>query len=279
MQVTSTSDQLFFTTVRIDISAAGVVQGSGTGFFFLHTVGDLQYLYIVTNKHVAQGGSEGTFTFLKAKNGQPLLGDGFELKIEQKTWQGMWFGHPDPAVDIAITALPPLLDFMKQQHGVDIFFKTVPTSAIPTADEAKEVDSLIPVTFVGYPNGLWDSKNLLPVIRRGTTATPLDVDFENTPRFLIDASVFGGSSGSPVFLHEQGSFGNRSGGTVVGSRFHFLGVVAAVFFRTEENRVVSVPIPTQTQPVVQNREMLDLGIVFKARTVVETVEALLKAFP
>ena len=70
---------------------------------------------------------------------------------------------------------------------------------------------------------------------------------------------------------------NKTGGTVLGSRLLFVGVIAAVFFRTQLNQIVSVPIPTQVQPMAKQQEMLDLGIVFKARTVVETVEAFLKA--
>ena len=50
-----------------------------------------------------------------------------------------------------------------------------------------------------------------------------------------------------------------------------------MFFRTELNQIISVPVPTQVQPMAQQHEMIDLGIVFKARTVVEAIEAFLKA--
>jgi len=103
------------------------------------------------------------------------------------------------------------------------------------------------------------------------------VDFENTPCFFIDASVFGGSSGSPVFLLNQGMYSDKSGMTNIGSRCFFVGVIASVFFRRQFNRIVAIPIPTHAQPMAEQQEMIDLGIVFKARTVVEAVEALLKA--
>lgn len=148
---------------------------------------------------------------------------------------------------------------------------------IPTSEQAAELDAVELVTFIGYPNGVWDSKNLLPIARRGTTASSIEVDFEGTPRFLIDASVFGGSSGSPVFILNNGSWAAKDGGLVAGTRFHFVGVIAAVFFRTHLNNIIAVPIPTQVQPMAQQQEMIDLGIVFKARTVVETIEAFLKA--
>lgn len=221
---------------------------------------------------------EGRFSFLKQKDGLPTLGDGFSLNISPQDWPKMWFGHPDQNVDISICPLVPLLEFMRQQHGIDPFYRAVDTSMIPNEEQNRKLDAIEPVTFVGYPNGVWDSKNLLPVARRGTTASPIEVDFEGTPCFLIDASVFGGSSGSPVFILNQGSFATNEGGIVIGSRFLFVGVIAAVFFRTHLNQIIPVPIPTQVQPMAQQQEMIDLGIVFKARTVVETIEAFLKAY-
>ena len=158
-----------------------------------------------------------------------------------------------------------------------MFYRCVDSNMLPTADQLAQLDAIESVTFVGYPNGIWDSTNLIPVARRGTTASPIGVDFEGTPRFLIDASVFGGSSGSPVFILNQGMYTDKRGNTVVGSRVLFVGVIAAVFFRTELNQIVAVPVPTQTQPMAQQREMIDLGIVFKARTVVETIEAFIKS--
>jgi len=160
--------------------------------------------------------------------------------------------------------------------GVDIYYQFISDDLIPSAEVEATLDSIENVTFIGYPNGIWDTVNLLPVARRGSTASPIAVDFENTPKFVIDASVFGGSSGSPVFIVNQGMITDKLGGTTIGSRVLFVGVVAAVFFRLETNQVISVPIPTATVPAVSNREMLDLGIVFKARTVVETIDALFK---
>lgn len=275
MQVTTISEQLFFTTVRIDTVAANGGQGSGTGFFFSHQIGDQHYPFVVTNKHVVTGMREGGFSFLQRRDTSPSLGNGFRLRIDD--WAKAWFGHPSPDIDIAICPFAPIEAHIKQNHNIDLFYRYVSSDTIPTPQQAFELDAVEVVTFIGYPNGIWDSKNLLPVARRGTTASPMQVDFEGTPRFLIDASVFGGSSGSPVFILNQGTYVRRDGGTVVGSRFHFVGVIAAVFYRTQMNQIVAVPIPTQVQPTVQQQEMIDLGVVFKARTVVETIEACLRA--
>lgn len=277
MQIQTIAEQLFFTTVRVDTVATNGGTGSGTAFLFVHKVGDQSYPFVVTNKHVVTGMGEGALSFLQRKDMLPSLGQGFRLGIQD--WPQAWFGHPsaDIDIDIAICPFAPIEAHIKQQNGLDLFYRYVSTEMIPTNEQAKDLDALESVTFIGYPNGIWDSKNLLPVARRGTTASPIEVDFENTPRFLIDASVFGGSSGSPVFILNQGSYSQKNGGLVAGSRLFFVGVIAAVFQRTQLNEIIAVPIPTQVRPMSQTQEMIDLGIVFKARTVVETIEAFLKA--
>ncbi|UZR28052.1 trypsin-like serine peptidase [Methylococcus mesophilus] len=276
MLVESLAENLFFTTVRIDTRAANGALGSGTGFLYTHRLSESQHaIFVVTNKHVVQGVQAGSLTFHQKKDDKPNLGTGFRLDIND--WPQAWFGHPSPDIDIAVVPFIPLETHIKQQAGVELFYRCVDSNMLPSATQLEQLDAIESVTFIGYPDGIWDRSNLIPVARRGTTASPIVVDFEGTPRFIIDASVFGGSSGSPVFILNQGMYSDKRGNTVVGSRLIFVGVVAAVFFRTELNQIVAVPVPTQNQPMAQQREMLDLGIVFKARTVVETIEAFIKA--
>lgn len=275
MQARTIAEQLFFSTMRIDTLTDGA-PGTGTGFGFMYKVANLRYPFIVTNKHVVMGMQQGALTFIKRDGELPKLGDCFRTALED--WPQRWFGHPSPDIDIAVCPLGPIEAFIKKQHGIDLFYRYVTNDAIPNEEQANNLDAVEPVTFIGYPNGVWDSKNYLPIARRGTTATPIGVDFEGTPRFLIDASVFGGSSGSPVFVYDQGIWLNNGEGIVVSPpRFLFVGVIAAVYFRTHLNEIVPVPIPTKVKPMAKQEEMIDLGVVFKSRTVVETIEAFFKA--
>src|SRR5258708_36010196 len=100
MEVASIAEQLFFTTVRLDTVATGGIPGAGTGFFFAHKVGEANYPFVVSNKHVVFGMREGWLTFLQRKENSPLLGKGFRLAIQD--WPNAWFGHPDAGIDIAI---------------------------------------------------------------------------------------------------------------------------------------------------------------------------------
>ncbi|MBA4744538.1 MAG: trypsin-like peptidase domain-containing protein [Muricauda sp.] len=271
MEVTSIAEKLLFVTVRIDTVNTKGENGSGTGFIFSHKYKGNDALCIVTNKHVVKNAIKGGITFMKKKDEKPTLGNSFRLEFND--FEKLWKGHADPNVDVTVTPLIPLLDEIKKRYNVDIYFNHISSENIPTDSQIKEIDAIEDITFVGYPNGIWDRKNYTPILRRGTTATHYAVDFENEKKFLIDASVFGGSSGSPVFLYNSGSFTNKGGGLIAGSRLYFLGVVAAVFFRNSVNEIISIPIPTSNKNISVSQEMIDLGIVFKANTVTETIEA------
>lgn len=130
--------------------------------------------------------------------------------------------------------------------------------------------------FVGYPSGIWDHKNVLPVARRGMTATPSYVDFNGTKTFLIDASVFPGSSGSPVFIYYAGGHPDKEGNLYAGNRMHFMGIVAKVYQRLEQGEIRVVDIPTAQKYLAEINQMIDLGIVYKAETVKECVEHYLR---
>lgn len=135
-----------------------------------------------------------------------------------------------------------------------------------------ELDALEEVIFVGYPVGLWDTTNLTPILRRGVTATPVFLDFQGKPQFLIDASVFPGSSGSPVFLYSAGWYSKRDGSVVAGKRVKLLGVLSSVVRHLQESRVETIPTGEKGGQYATFREVVDLGFVFKSSTILETIQ-------
>ena len=52
-------------------------------------------------------------------------------------------------------------------------------------------------------------------------------------------------------------------------------MVAAVFFREEENHLVPAPVPANNHSKVMGSEMIDLGLVIKAEAVLEAMNAYL----
>lgn len=278
MNLNTISSQLYLNTVKIETSTE-TSQGSGTGFIFDYSSEPkTSYLFLITNRHVVENTKDGKILFhvTEENNQEPSLEKGFHLIIPD--WQCLWFYHPNPEIDIAICPFLPIIQRVKEDFKQNLFFKAIPRKAIPDQDEINSLNAMEEVIFVGYPNGMWDSIHNLPILRKGITASPLQINFENRPQFLIDASVFGGSSGSPLFIVNDGAYLDK-GSICFGSRFYFLGVVSAVYFRTQINNVEARTIPTSIIPVVENQEMIDLGIVFKSQTILDTIDIFFKQNP
>ncbi|OCW93954.1 hypothetical protein A9168_09575 [Macellibacteroides sp. HH-ZS] len=274
MEVKSIYENLIFTTVRIETVLNNGTISTGTGFVFEYSNNTKQYLFIVSNKHVIKDAIIGKLEFNKAINGEPDLGNKHTLIITD--FEKRWIGHSNPDIDIAITPFAPILkDLMS--NNINIYFRSIPETLIPHKSIINDIDAVEDVIIIGYPNGIYDKKNLLPIVRKGITATPANIDFEGLPTFIIDASIFPGSSGSPVFICNIGSFTKKGTNDLyAGSRLMFMGIVASVFIKQDVNTIEVVKIPTKDIPIVKTNQMIDLGIVFKSSCIFEIVEDLLK---
>ena len=267
MRVETFAQQLFFCTSLIQTSAT-----AGTGFVWMAESGPHQVPVLVTNKHVALTPGPGSFSLAaREPSGAPKLGE--RVSLAHPDLASAWTGHPNPEVDVAAMFLAPFFS-AAESAGKLLFFRAVTEDICPSEEVVDaDLDAIEPVVFVGYPNALFDKSNLTPIARRGYTATPVALDYNGLPSFLIDASVFPGSSGSPVFISQDNGY--RSGSTMhlAASRILFVGLVAAVHIQQDTGRLVtSVP-----QAHVQLNQLMDLGIVYNWRAVRETVQGLFAA--
>lgn len=263
----SIAEELLHTTIRLEGQKKDGTS-VGTGFFFAHN----ERLFVVTNKHVVEGVLSGQFLVLQGElsdgEKKPLLGKYHPINFTEANF----IGHPDPNVDVAVMNLSTVINELESLN-IEVYLKHVGTDLFPTAEHyEKFIGPMEEIVFVGYPSGIWDTKNLLPIARKGMTASPCYIDFEGEKKFLVDASVFPGSSGSPVFVYYVGGYADKAGNMYAGNRIHFLGIIAKVFQRVEKGDVKVIDIPTEQKAVAEVNQMIDLGIVFKAETIVEACD-------
>jgi hypothetical protein len=269
MEINSISKKLLFNTIRVDTVLEDGSEGSGTAFVVSHAHARGTHTFIVTNRHLVDGVRSGGLVFTQKRNGQPLIGQRFQLNIDD--FPHAWFLHPDPEIDLAVVPMRPLEQAARDQ-GVELYYHAIDSRLAPDAATLRTLDALEEILFIGYPSGVWDHVNLMPILRRGTTATPMALDFEGRPEFLIDAAVYPGSSGSPVFIYQPEL---RRPSQSAGRSFLFAGVIAAVFFREEANQLVPGPVPANHCGTVMGSEMIDLGLVIKAQAVLDVMNAYL----
>ena len=259
----SPAEQLAHSTVRIECDLATGGVSTGTGFFYsLNRNGDQHVPVIVTNKHVVAGSTNGRFLLtLQTPEGEPAVGNFKAFQLDQ--FQQRWAPHPDPNVDLCVMPIAPLL-IDAQKTNTKFFFIPMDKTLIPTKEEVDDLLGLETITMVGYPNGLWDRVNNLPIFRKGVLATDYKRDWNGKKEFLIDAACFPGSSGSPVLLFDIGSYQTRKGTFMGSGRAKLLGILYAGPQHTVEGEIKIVLVPTQQKAVSVAAIPNNLGIIIKA---------------
>lgn len=259
----SLTERLAYSAVRIQAFRKDGEIATGTGFFFrLNDDGKKCIPVIVTNWHVVEGGDKGKFSMtLASDKDEPM--DGTYKDIVLDNFEARWFKHPDPKVDLAVMPIAPLLE-EANRFKLKLFFISLDKSMLPSADDLSNLTAVEEILMVGYPIGIWDSTNNLPIFRRGITATHPAKNYNGRNEFMIDAACFPGSSGSPVFLHNIGNFVDKSGGTIIGTRFKFLGILHAGPQYTSNGEIKVAEVPTKQMPVVTTKIPTNLGLVIKS---------------
>lgn len=233
MNLEDLSTQLLFTTVPIWAeSPAGT--SSGTAFLYTATApenANQSVPLLVTNLHVVENATRVVVEFIERDGEIPATDKKLLVDIDP----ALFAQYSDRYLDLAAAPLGPLLN-ARELEGKPLFIRTIDQDLTPQPNVRQELSAMEDVVFIGYPSGLRDAKNSLPLIRRGITSTPVWNDFQGAPCFLIDAGVFPGSSGSPVFILNQGAYTARNG-LIMGTRIIFLGVLSESMVRSSSTEV------------------------------------------
>lgn len=245
-------------TVRIECETPGGVS-VGTGFWFMFISDETPERYahlLVTNKHVV---SDGVSIKVRVntgnKPGEQL--SCVDLLIENLKEEVIL--HPSDDVDLCVIPVDCSLQKLHEQYSsLEISFLSNKNLLVP-----ENISSIEDVYMTGYPSGLWDEKNNLPITRAGITASSFYDDWNGKTEFMIDMACFPGSSGSPVCIMNTGSY-STSGGLHIGNRLYFLGVLYGGPMFQVNGSVDIINIPTTTPLISRTQQVMNLGLVIKA---------------
>lgn len=252
-------EQIIHTTIRIISERTDGLTSTGTGFFYMYNVCDRKIPVIVTNKHVLEKTLKLSLKFSIDSNGIFVPGDYYVINIDNP--EHFIINHPDSDVDLCLIKIDHMLD-SELQKNLCMFFLNK-ENIITEEYVRNSISNIEEIYIVGYPNGIIDKFNNLPIVRKGITATSLKYDFNNKKEFLIDSAIYIGSSGSPVFIFNQGLY--SVGSTIYGGdRLILVGIVYAVNLYIANGKVEMKEIPIANAHVAETYIPNNLGVVIKA---------------
>lgn len=252
MNLDQLGTKLIMSTAPLMVIREDNTKSSGTAFFYNIKVDGKEEIYpfLVTNHHVIKNAKE-IYTQLNGLGEDNLPNK--ENSISVSLNKDMFFS--DIENDLSIIPIGFVLNKLIQENKKP-FFIGVDNSIVIKPEESEKLSAIEEITFIGYPLGIFDHINNLPIVRQGITATPIWNDFKGDKRFLIDASSFPGSSGSPVFIYNEGNYAIENG-IAFGSRIYFVGVLTESHYQNDG-------------------QFIDLGVVIKSEILVEFINKVYK---
>lgn len=209
IQPKTMNEMIYFTTTRIetDISV-------GTWFFVSIYTQNNQRIFLVTNRHILQDWdrtAKRSKIWLKLWNSIEWCQVDWNV-IEHTIEINQWIR--DVKYDIITCNISSLINDFQHKNAQwevikECFFRAIEfnESIFPQNEWKNWLDFNEKITFVWYPNWISDDKHpTFPVFRNWHIATPIWIDYEWNPEFLIDAIAVPWSSWSPVFIINHQSY-------------------------------------------------------------------------
>ena len=267
------ADQIAQCTIRIKSDLKDGRNSTGTGFFFNLPTQLGNVPTIITNKHVVTDSIRGHLRFnLADPNWEKKPGETRDIIVED--FEKLWIMHPN--VDLALLPVQQLHAQYDSPERI-LYRRSFSTAHIPTNVEKEQLLAIEDVIMAGYPLGIWDETNNLPIIRKGITATAPYRDYNGKGEFVIDMAIFPGSSGSPVCLYNAGSYETKDG-LRSGSRLKLLGILYSTAMFNAKGDIVVENAPTAAQLRSSAAVPCNLGFVIKSSSILDFIPIIEKLY-
>lgn len=265
----SISEQIAYSTVKLTCELQnGYSEGTGYIMQFKFNKENNSYkAVVITNKHVIVNSKKISMYLNVCKNGKPVDNEKKELSLSSDMYSALIKMHPTE--DLCAIDITPLILLWKNAYNIELFIIPIPMNIIPTNEQLESLKQIEDIIMVGYPIGLIDEYNNKPIFRKGITATHPKFNYNNKKEFLIDIACFHGSSGSPVFIINEGSYSDKNCNVTIGGRIMLLGTVYQNRIEATNGEIRIMNIPTSTVPISVTGIPINIGAVIKSETLFE----------
>ncbi len=239
----------------------------GTGFLFFKTTdGKTGKLYIVTAKHVllqpetmnSNPAPKKILLRFNLKEGGTLLSP---YQLYNKNNKARFHFLQNKNLDVAIIELNP---YFLESAKIDCSFISSLYSLLPDSLlNEKGISIGDEIYFLGFPCGMRGKKKNFPICRKGIIARLDEETLEDNCIFL-DAPVFPGNSGGPVFYKPTIL---RIEGTRYFNKSIFLGVATGYFYREEQD---------PAEKIKSSESHLGLAKIITSDAIIKTIDDLEK---
>lgn len=215
----------------------------GTGFLVAKQSGDKYNYFLITNKHLLEN-EETIYIKFKKQNKNSFFR--FEINLKDKKGNPCWKSHVDSVIDVAACRV---------NLGGNLDVKALTLDKFKISENLIEGDRIVFYGFpqIAYENSLNISK---PAVRDGV------ISLIGEKYYLVDAMVFPGNSGSPVFQ----PLPDRNQAVLVArpSEAYLIGIVAAY------KNMLKVQEYNGSKYLIHDNA--GLGVVFPAEKIKETID-------
>jgi len=200
------------TPVEVTFEDGGDARGSGFFYFEFakddgkqqgpHWVG-IEHTYVVTARHIIQPNrlkqlTEFRYALRVSSDGHV---DWHVMKLTRKELGQRLHLCRNEKADVAVVEVGDTLNAETVRLIADkaqlLSFNGVSSDTFPGKSilQAQPGDDVL---VIGYPKGIFDTFNKLPVLKTGVLNTPIGVHFNGLDAFLLDFKYYAGSSGSLI---------------------------------------------------------------------------------
>ncbi|KDE70285.1 hypothetical protein FUSO7_10815 [Fusobacterium necrophorum BFTR-2] len=256
------AEQLLLSTVRIETPS-----GTGTGFLFTFKIKEeKECLVLITNSHVIESKpiERIKMTFHSSESD---LTENIDI-------EGFLEWHHHAEYDLCFSYIHPVFLKIKERYG---FYPKIRCFSEEYFLKDQKINLLEEITMVGYPIGLHDIKNNLPLFRKGYTATHPSIDFNGSKIGIVDMACFPGSSGSPIFILNEGSY-LLDNTLVVGNRLIFLGILYSGPIYNANGILETRDIDMKLETIPRVGMMTNLGYYIKAEVILDFKEKIIEDY-